>query len=40
LLSGVKLDAEPAALALGEVDGVALAAADLVEGRLAREAGT
>jgi hypothetical protein len=37
---GVKLDAESAALALGDVDGVAVAAADLVEDRLAREAGS
>jgi hypothetical protein len=31
LFLGVELDAESAALALGDVDGVAVAAADLVE---------
>jgi hypothetical protein len=35
----VELDAESAALALGDVDGMALAAADLVEDGLSREAG-
>jgi hypothetical protein len=40
LFLGVELDAESAALALGDVDGVAVAAADLVEDRLAREAGS
>ena len=33
------MDAESAALAFGDVDGVAVAAADLVEDRLPREAG-
>ena len=39
LFLGVELDTEPAALALGDVDGVAVAAADLVKDGLAREAG-
>jgi hypothetical protein len=39
LVLGVEWDAESAALALGDVDGVAVAAADLVEDGLAGEAG-
>jgi hypothetical protein len=40
LFFGLKLDAESATSALGDVDGVAVAAADLVEDRLAGEAGS